>query len=73
VAVINASRANLTEVVAGIGRPGGIAYRAGATWVTDTADDLRLTNSGYGPATAIPRPLRKHADAQLWTSSAPIS
>ena len=42
VAVINASRANLTAVVAGIGRPGGIAYGAGGTWVTDTADDLVL-------------------------------
>jgi hypothetical protein len=29
VAVINASRANLTEVVAGIGRPGEIAYGSG--------------------------------------------
>jgi YVTN family beta-propeller protein len=48
VAVINASRANLTGVVAGIGRPGGIAYGAGATWVTDTADDrmLRIDPAG---------------------------
>ena len=42
VAVINASQADLTGVVAGIGRPGGIAYGAGATWVTDTADGLLL-------------------------------
>jgi YVTN family beta-propeller protein len=42
VAVINTSRAALTSVVAGIGRPGGIAYGAGATWVTDTADGLLL-------------------------------
>jgi YVTN family beta-propeller protein len=42
VAVIDASRASLAEVVAGIGRPGGIAYGAGATWVTDTAHGLVL-------------------------------
>jgi YVTN family beta-propeller protein len=42
VAVINASRADLTAVVAGVGRPGGIAYGAGAAWVTDTADGLLL-------------------------------
>ena len=42
VAVINASRSSLTYVVAGIGRPGGIVYGAGATWVTDTADGLVL-------------------------------
>src|SRR6516162_5359027 len=42
VAVINASRADLASVVAGIGRPGGIAYEAGTAWVTDTADGLLL-------------------------------
>jgi YVTN family beta-propeller protein len=42
VAVINADRADLTRVVGGIGRPGGIAYGAGADWVTDTADGLVL-------------------------------
>jgi YVTN family beta-propeller protein len=36
-AVIDAGQAGLTQVVAGIGRPGGVAYGAGATWVTDTA------------------------------------
>ena len=42
VAVIDASRNAVSAVVAGAGRPGGVAYGAGATWVTDTADDLLL-------------------------------
>ena len=42
VAVINASRAGLTSVVAGVGRPGGIASGAGVAWVTDTADGMLL-------------------------------
>lgn len=37
VAVIDGDRAVLTGVVAGIGRPGGIACGASTTWVTDTA------------------------------------
>jgi YVTN family beta-propeller protein len=48
VAVISASRADLTSVVAGIGRPGGIAHGAGATWVTDTSDDLLLRVDAVG-------------------------
>ena len=42
VAVIDGSRNTISAVVAGAGRPGGAAYGAGATWVTDTADDLLL-------------------------------
>jgi ABC-type transport system substrate-binding protein/DNA-binding SARP family transcriptional activator len=42
VAVVDAGRNVLTGDVTGIGRPGGVAYGAGATWVTDTADDLLL-------------------------------
>jgi YVTN family beta-propeller protein len=42
VAVIDASRNVLAGELTGIGRPGGIAHGAGATWVTDTADDLLL-------------------------------
>jgi len=42
VAVIDASRNVLTRELTGIGRPGGITHGAGATWVTDTADDLLL-------------------------------
>ena len=29
-------------MVTGTGRPGGIAHGAGATWITDTADNLLL-------------------------------
>jgi ABC-type transport system substrate-binding protein/DNA-binding SARP family transcriptional activator len=48
VGVIDASRNALGEVVTGIGRPGGIAYGMGATWVTDTADDqlIRVNRAG---------------------------
>jgi ABC-type transport system substrate-binding protein/streptogramin lyase len=42
VGVIDAGRNVLTGVVTGPGRPGGVAYGAGATWITDTADDLLL-------------------------------
>ena len=42
VAVIDDSRNAISAVVAGAGRPGGVAYGAGVTWVTDTADDLLL-------------------------------
>ena len=48
VGVIDASRNVLTRVLAGIGRPGGIAHGAGATWVTDTADDLLLRVDSAG-------------------------
>jgi len=42
VGVIDAGRNALTGVVTGPGRPGGVAYGAGATWITDTADDRLL-------------------------------
>jgi ABC-type transport system substrate-binding protein/DNA-binding SARP family transcriptional activator/streptogramin lyase len=42
VAVIDGSRDAVSAVVAGAGRPGGVASGAGATWVTDTADDMLL-------------------------------
>jgi YVTN family beta-propeller protein len=42
VGVIDADRNVLTRVVTGPGRPGGVAYGAGATWITDTADDRLL-------------------------------
>ena len=48
VAVIDASRNVLTRELTGIGRPGGIAHGAGATWVTDTADDLLLRVGSAG-------------------------
>jgi YVTN family beta-propeller protein len=42
VAVIDGSQDILSTVVTGTGRPGGAAHGAGATWITDTADDLLL-------------------------------
>jgi len=48
VAVIDTSRNVLTRELTGIGRPGGIAHGAGATWVTDTADDLLLRVDSAG-------------------------
>ena len=48
VAVIDASRNAVTRVLTGIGRPGGIAHGAGATWVTDTADDLLMRVDSAG-------------------------
>jgi YVTN family beta-propeller protein len=42
VGAIEGADANLTAVVTGAGRPNGIAYGAGAVWITDSADDLLL-------------------------------
>jgi YVTN family beta-propeller protein len=42
VAVIDGSRNTVSAVVTGAGRPGGVAYGAGAAWVTDTANDQLL-------------------------------
>jgi len=42
VSFIDASRDTVTAVTPGVSRPGGIAYGAGATWVTDTAHDQLL-------------------------------
>jgi YVTN family beta-propeller protein len=47
VGVINAGQGGLTAVVTGVGRPNGVAYGAGAAWVTDSADGLLLR---VGPA-----------------------
>jgi YVTN family beta-propeller protein len=38
----------LTAVVTGVGRPNGIAYGAGAAWITDSADDLLLQVNSAG-------------------------
>ncbi len=48
VGIIDGSRDVLSGVVTGAGRPGGAAYGAGATWITDTADNqlLRVNHSG---------------------------
>jgi len=40
VGVIGAGQGGLTAVVTGVGRPNGVAYGAGAAWVTDSADGL---------------------------------
>ena len=61
VGVIDGTRGDLSAVVTGVGRPNGVAYGAGAVWITDSADDLllradpagRVTDSilvGHGPA-----------------------
>jgi len=42
VAVIDATRSVVTGVVTGAGRPSGLAYGAGAAWITDSSDDLLL-------------------------------
>ena len=40
VGVIDGGQARLTAVVTGVGRPNGVAYGAGAVWVTDSADNV---------------------------------
>jgi YVTN family beta-propeller protein len=61
VGVIDGARGDLGAVVTGVGRPNGIAYGAGAVWITDSADDLLLRADpagqvidsipvGHGPA-----------------------
>jgi YVTN family beta-propeller protein len=42
VGVIDAGQAQLSGVVTGVGRPAGVAYGAGATWVSDGIDDQLL-------------------------------
>src|SRR5215472_1501138 len=48
VVVLDGSQNAVSAVVAGAGRPGGVAHGAGATWVTDTANDqlLRADQAG---------------------------
>ena len=48
VGVIDAGQADLSAVVTGVGRPNGVAYGAGAVWVTDSADDLLLRVNSAG-------------------------
>ena len=48
VGVIDGNRADLSAVVTGVGRPGGVAYGSGAVWVTDSADDLLLRVNSAG-------------------------
>jgi ABC-type transport system substrate-binding protein/DNA-binding SARP family transcriptional activator/streptogramin lyase len=54
VGVVDGSRDALTAVVTGIGRPGGVAYGAGATWITDTANDRLMQVNHTGQVERIP-------------------
>ena len=74
VAVIDGGQNAVSAVVTGAGRPGGVAYGAGAAWVTDTADDrlLRVDPSGEvvdripvgrGPAGVAA------GDGQIWVAN----
>ena len=76
VGVIDAGTGALTEVVPGVGRPNGVAYGAGAAWVTDSADDVLLRvdpagRSSTGSPSATGRPVSRSAMARsgLRTSS----
>jgi ABC-type transport system substrate-binding protein/DNA-binding SARP family transcriptional activator len=48
VGVIDGAQGNLSAVVTRVGRPSGIAYGAGAVWVTDSADNLLLRIDSAG-------------------------
>ena len=48
VGVLDAGQADLSAVVAGVGRPNGITYGAGAVWITDSADSLLLRVNSAG-------------------------
>jgi len=55
VGVIDATQGAVTGVVSGAGRPAGMAYGAGAAWITDSADDLLLrVNSAHQVVDRIP-------------------
>ena len=55
VGVIDATQGVMTAVVSGAGRPAGLAYGAGAAWVTDSSDDLLLrVNSAHQVVDRIP-------------------
>ena len=49
VGVIDGGQARLSAVVTGVGRPNGVAYGAGAVWVTDSADNkvLQVDPAGH--------------------------
>jgi ABC-type transport system substrate-binding protein/DNA-binding SARP family transcriptional activator/streptogramin lyase len=55
VGVIDAAQGAVTGVVSGAGRPAGLAYGAGAAWITDSSDDLLLrVNSAHQVVDRIP-------------------
>jgi YVTN family beta-propeller protein len=73
IAVINAGSGALTADVEGVGQPGGVAYGAGATWVTDAAagllirigaaDQVTDIQVGRGPAGVTV------ADGEVWVAN----
>ncbi len=74
VGMIDGGQARLTAVVAGVGRPNGVASGAGAIWITDSADDLLLRADsagqvidripvGHGPAGVTV------SDAEVWVAN----
>jgi ABC-type transport system substrate-binding protein/DNA-binding SARP family transcriptional activator/streptogramin lyase len=74
VGIIDGSHNVLSGVVTGAARPGGVAYGAGATWITDTADNqlLRVNNGdqvvdripvGRGPGGVAV------GDGQVWVAN----
>ena len=48
VGVIDGGQDRLSAVVTGVGRPDGVAYGAGAVWVTDNADNMLLRVDSAG-------------------------
>ena len=74
VGVIDAGQARLSAVVTAVGRPNGVAYGAGAVWVTDSADNMLLRIDpagqvndripvGRGPAGVVV------ADGEVWVAN----
>ncbi len=74
VGMIDGGQVRLTAVVAGVGRPDGVASGAGAIWVTDSADDMLLRVDpagqvidripvGHGPAGVAV------ADGEVWVAN----
>ena len=74
VGMIDGGQDRLSAVVTGVGRPNGVAYGAGAVWVTDSADNMLLRVDpagqvidripvGHGPAGVVV------ADGEVWVAN----
>ena len=74
VGMINGGQARLSAVVAGVGRPNGVAFGAGAVWISDNADNMLLQVDsagqvidripvGHGPAGVAV------ADGEIWVAN----
>ena len=74
VGVIDGGQERLSAVVSGVGRPNGVASGAGASWVTDSADNMLLRVDpagqvidripvGHGPAGVV------IADGKVWVAN----